>query len=248
MTDDAQADRHGDRLQLVAPDEPLDRRSWVGMQVGVACGRSVCGGSSGISEPFRVVGPVSMLDANAPSAHHASAGGWLALRAEHVHASGRSKGRGTFMAELVTIDGHPYLKRNPLGVLGLSIITLGIYWIVWYYKINVEIQRAENDQTMSPMRSLMAMIFGWLIIVPPFIAIYNTAKHVRDLETRLGIQQTLEPAIALVLMFVFSIGNGIYMQDHLNRAWDAAVTQSSTPPSLPVPPTPPTPPLPPMPA
>ena len=75
------------------------------------------------------------------------------------------------MAELVTIDGHPYLKRNPLGVLGLSIITLGIYWIVWYYKINVEIQRAENDQTMSPMRSLMAMIFGWLIIVPPFIAI-----------------------------------------------------------------------------
>ena len=140
------------------------------------------------------------------------------------------------MAELVTIDGHPYLKRNPLRVLGLSIITLGIYWLVWYYKINVEIQRAENDQTMSPMRSLMAMIFGWLIIVPPFIAIYNTAKHVQSMETRLGIQQTLEPALVLVLMIVLAVGNGVYIQEHLNRAWDAAAGQGSTSPALGSPP------------
>jgi hypothetical protein len=31
------------------------------------------------------------------------------------------------MAETVTIDGQRYLKRNPLGVLGLTLITLGIY-------------------------------------------------------------------------------------------------------------------------
>jgi hypothetical protein len=114
-------------------------------------------------------------------------------------------------------------------VLGLSIITLGIYWIVWYYKINVEVQRAEHDQTMSPMRSLMAMIFGWLIIVPPFIAMYNTAKHVQAMESRVGIQQTVEPALTLVLMVVFSIGNGVYVQEHLNRAWDAA---AKLPPAL----------------
>ena len=96
------------------------------------------------------------------------------------------------MAEMVTIEGQQYMKRNPLGVLGLSVITLGIYFFVWYYKINVEIQRLENDPTMSPTRSLMAMIFGWLIIAPPFIAMYNTAKHVQAMETRLGVQQTLE--------------------------------------------------------
>ena len=139
------------------------------------------------------------------------------------------------MAEMVTIEGQQYMKRNPLGVLGLSIITLGIYGIVWYYKINVEIQRFENDQTMSPMRSLMAMIFGWLLIVPPFIAMYNTAKHVQALETRVGIQQTLEPAITIVLMFLFSLGNGIYIQEHLNRGWDAAGSRAGTPtPPIPV--------------
>jgi hypothetical protein len=129
------------------------------------------------------------------------------------------------MAETVTIEGQQYLKRNPLGVLGLSLITLGIYFFVWYYKINVEIQRLENDQTMSPVRSLMAMIFGWVIIAPPFIAMYNTAKHVQAMETRHGIQQTLEPAFTIALMVLFSLGNGVYIQEHLNRGWDAAGSQ-----------------------
>ena len=141
------------------------------------------------------------------------------------------------MAEMVTIDGQPYLKRSPLGVLGLSVITLGIYFLVWYYKINVEVQRMENDQTMSPTRSLMAMIFGWLIIVPPFIAMYNTARHVEAMERRLGIQQTVEPSLTVVLMLLFSIGNTVYLQEHLNRGWDAAGAQVPAGPS-PIPPAP----------
>jgi Domain of unknown function (DUF4234) len=125
-------------------------------------------------------------------------------------------------------------------VLGLSFITLTIYFFVWYYKINDEVRRFENDQTISPTRSLMAMIFGWLIIVPPFIAMYNTAKHVQTMETRVGVRQTVEPALTIVLMFVFSIGNTIYIQEHMNRAWDQAVgTGQATPaPSFPPPPPP----------
>ena len=141
------------------------------------------------------------------------------------------------MAETVTIEGQQYLKRNPLGVLGLSFITLGVYFFVWYYKINDELRRVQHDETISPMRSLMAMIFGWLIIVPPFIAMWNTAKHVQGMETRVGVTQTVEPAIALILMFLFSLGNGIYLQDHLNRGWDAAtgkVAVPATPPLAPV--------------
>jgi ACR3 family arsenite efflux pump ArsB len=138
------------------------------------------------------------------------------------------------MAETVTIQGQHYLKRNPLGVLGLSFITLGVYFFVWYYKINDELRRAQHDQTISPMRSLMAMIFGWLLIVPPFIAMYNTAKHVQGMETRLGVTQTVEPALAIVLMFLFSLGNGIYIQEHLNRGWDAAAGRTEVPATPPV--------------
>jgi len=133
------------------------------------------------------------------------------------------------MAEMVTIDGQQVKKRNPLGVLGLSFLTLGVYFFVWYYKINDELRRAESDESISPIRSLMAMTFGWLIIVPPFIAMYNTAKHVQGLETRRGVGQTVEPALTIVLMFLFSFGNGIYIQEHLNRAWGGAVARTTEP-------------------
>jgi Domain of unknown function (DUF4234) len=126
------------------------------------------------------------------------------------------------MAETVTIGGQRYVRRNPLGVLGLSVITIGIYFFYWYYTINDEMRRFERDETISPVRSLMAMIFGWIIIVPPFIAMYNTAKHVQTAEQRLGIQPELEPAITIVIMLFVSIGNGIYIQEHLNRIWDRA--------------------------
>ncbi len=155
------------------------------------------------------------------------------------------------MAETVTIDGQEYLKRNPLGVIGLSIITIGIYFFVWYFKVNDEIRRYTHDETMSPTRSLMAVLFGWIIIVPPFIAMWNTAKHLEDVEQRLGVQQTVEPAIVLVIMFVFSIANGAYIQEHMNRAWDAASFGTRTAgggavPPAPLPPsTPPAPPAPP---
>lgn len=144
------------------------------------------------------------------------------------------------MAETVVIDGQSYLKRNPLGVLGLSFITLFIYFFYWYYKVNEEIQRFERDQTMSPVRSLMAMIFGWIIIVPPFIAMYNTAKHIRAAEVRVGIQQQLEPALTIVIMLVFSIANGVYIQEHLNRIWDrsagaGALLPPATSPAPPMP-------------
>ena len=145
------------------------------------------------------------------------------------------------MAETVTIDGQRYLKRNPLGVVGLSFITIGIYFFYWYYKVNDELRLALRDDTISPTRSLMAMIFGWLIIVPPFIAMWNTAKHTEELEERFGVQQTLDAAIALVIMFVFSIANGAYVQEHLNRAWDAAARggRASFGASVPPPPPPP---------
>jgi hypothetical protein len=140
------------------------------------------------------------------------------------------------MAETVTIEGKPYLKRNPLGVLALSFITLGIYGLYWYYKINDEIRTFTKDDTISPVRSLMAILFGWLIIVPPFIAVWNTANHVLKMEEQVGIQSPISPALTIVLLVVLAIGLGIYVQEHLNRVWDKASGQQA--PVAPIPPPP----------
>jgi hypothetical protein len=137
------------------------------------------------------------------------------------------------MAETVTIDGTPFLKRNPLGVLGLSFITFGIYFFYWYWKINDELSSFAHDDTISPTRSLMAILFGWIILVPPFIAIYNTSKHVQGDEQRLELQPELEPAPTIVFLVLFSIVNGLYMQEHLNRLWDGAAGVAQVRPDSP---------------
>ena len=77
------------------------------------------------------------------------------------------------MAETVSIEGQPFLKRNPLGVLGLSVVTFGIYFLYWYYKVNDELRRFVHDESISPTRSLMAMLFGGIIIV----AVHRDVQH-----------------------------------------------------------------------
>jgi uncharacterized protein DUF4234 len=143
------------------------------------------------------------------------------------------------MAELVTIEGQQYKKREPLGVLGLSIITIGIYWFYWYYKINDEIRRFEKDESVRPGMALLAVTLGWFIIVPPFISVYNTSLHIVKMEQRTGIGLQISPALNVILLLVISVGVGIYSQEHLNRVWDAARSAPAAPPvpgGMPLPP------------
>lgn len=142
------------------------------------------------------------------------------------------------MAETVTIAGQQYKKRQPLGVLGLSIITIGIYFFYWFYKVNQEIKQFTGDQSISPGRSLLALIPGFLLIVPPYIAYYNTANHIMKMEQQRGVTSQISPALVVVIGIVFAFAVPPYGQEHLNRVWDAA---SMTPASgsAPAPPPPP---------
>jgi Domain of unknown function (DUF4234) len=126
------------------------------------------------------------------------------------------------VAETVTIQGQSYLKRNPLGVLGLTFITLGIYGLYWYYKVNEEILRYTKDDTISPTRSLLAVFPGGLIIVPPFIAFYNTANHIVRMQQHRSLTSQISPALVVILGVIIFIGMAAYVQEHLNRVWDAA--------------------------
>jgi hypothetical protein len=142
------------------------------------------------------------------------------------------------MAETVSIAGQSYLKRNPLGVLGLAFITIGIYGFYWYYKANEEIKRFTGDQTISPGRSLLAVIPGFILIVPPFIAYYNTANHVAQMQRQRGLSSEISPALVVILGLVIWIGMAAYVQEHMNRVWDSA-SMSGAGAGAPPPPVPP---------
>jgi len=143
------------------------------------------------------------------------------------------------MAQVVNIGGQEFKKRNIVAVWLLPLITLGIFTYVWYYKINDEARRYLGDPSIKPVMSVLAFIPGALLIVPPFISIYNTANRIKRMQQRAGIQEQIHPWIAIVLTFVFSLWT-LYLQLSLNSIWDrylpgigAAPPPAALPPAAP---------------
>ena len=56
------------------------------------------------------------------------------------------------MAPEVTIDGRAYRLVRPIAVFALSVVTLGIYWLVWYYRTNDDIRMYLRNYTIRPPR------------------------------------------------------------------------------------------------
>jgi uncharacterized protein DUF4234 len=134
------------------------------------------------------------------------------------------------MAEEVQIRGTQSTAkiRNPLAPALLPFITFGIYAIVWYYKINREMAdlgkatgRTE-ELGDSPGTSLMAVLFGWIIIVPPFISVYHTFQRQQALRnmTTPG-DDGVEAGLGLLLQIFIGPIAHYMMQSSLNKGWEA---------------------------
>jgi hypothetical protein len=123
------------------------------------------------------------------------------------------------MAEVLNIGGQEFKKRSPLAVWGLSIITIFVYYWIWYYKINDEARRYLGDESISPGVSVLAVSLGTLLIIPPFVSIYRTGERVTRMQEKAGVTNTISPALALVAAIVFLHIHVPYIQENLNKVW-----------------------------
>src|SRR2546423_14753274 len=123
------------------------------------------------------------------------------------------------MAETITLNGYEFKKRSPLAVWGLSIITVYIYYFVWYFKINREARDYLGDQDIRPGIALLAVLFGWiLLLIPPLVSTYRTGQRIERMQQKAGVPATISPGIGLVL-FLLSRLDTCYMQRYHNREW-----------------------------
>ena len=89
------------------------------------------------------------------------------------------------MATEMKIRGTQYevKQRSLWAVALLPFITLGIYNLVWWYKINRELrdygQAKGHDLGQNPTNSVLAFFPGGLIVIPALVSLWRGTKRVQ---------------------------------------------------------------------
>jgi hypothetical protein len=139
------------------------------------------------------------------------------------------------MAEEVAIAGTGARAklRNPLGVVGLSIITIGIYYVFWWYFINREMRdfgRARGtDLGQNPGNSVLALTLGALIIVPALVTLWTTSDRIQRSQEVAGVERPANGPIIFILLLLIGPVGVWYAQRELNKAWTARAELSPIP-------------------
>ncbi len=152
-------------------------------------------------------------------------------------------------------------RRDPALVLVFILLTCGIYYLYFIYKVSEETQDYLGEPDTSPLVDVLLCVLTcglWNIYWD-----YKTGKKIARMYEMAGLPVTDNAALYLILDLIgvggfASVGivNSLLQQDSLNRFWQAAMTSAPSYPSpapgvWPPPPSDPTPtprqPRPPMP-
>jgi hypothetical protein len=142
------------------------------------------------------------------------------------------------VAESISIPGSTGRAkiRSPWGVFLLALITLGIYYLYWYYQANRELR--DYGVGTSPTTSLLALFPGGLVLIPPFVSWWRFFGRLREAEDRAHVAGGTEQWIGFILYviaFFFLPFELVYAQQHLNKLWSSAASMpaagETTPPA-----------------
>ena len=96
-----------------------------------------------------------------------------------------------------------------------------LYWIYVTAKDLSEYGRSKGrDLGQNPTMTLLAITLGWIIIVPPLVAVFRQAKRIQQAQQLNGVQP-FNGWLALVFYIVFSPIYFGFVQSELNKVWAA---------------------------
>jgi Domain of unknown function (DUF4234) len=139
------------------------------------------------------------------------------------------------MAEDLRFRGVDVKKRNPWGIFGLTLITVGIYGFVWWYKMNRELRdysaAAGAPLNNNPARSVLAFIPGFLLIIPPFVSIWKTCERIETVRARVEgrpVQSFASTGLLAILLYIVAALHGVLLGYAMNDMWDSAKARAGT--------------------
>jgi hypothetical protein len=151
------------------------------------------------------------------------------------------------MAQDVVLEGRPYRVRHPLGVVALGVVTLGLYFLYWYYRANDDVRMYVRDYSIRPLVATLAVLAA-MLFVPPALAgliwgsaplrvasaivlvlvvvaaltsYLHTMRRVRRARERAGVAEPVSVGLGFVLFALMPMVGSGFAQASLNAAWTA---------------------------
>ncbi|MGH2905599.1 MAG: DUF4234 domain-containing protein [Solirubrobacterales bacterium] len=149
------------------------------------------------------------------------------------------------MAEIVPISGGPETAkiRSPIAVVALSVVTLTIYQLFWWYFVNRELadlgrKHDREDLGTKPLLSALAIFPGFLLLgIPTIVTTITTYQRMKRAQQLIGVepQQQGNPWIYGVAYVAISLVAWGYLQRELNKIWriDSNPVQEGIPATAP---------------
>jgi Domain of unknown function (DUF4234) len=118
---------------------------------------------------------------------------------------------------------HEVKVRNPWAVALLPIVTLGIYHLVWWYRINKELKAYGEakgyDLGQNPTASLLALFPGGIIVIPALVSYWRGTKRIQG-ASKIAGREPVSGWISLILYLLISPAFWAYLQVSLNNVWE----------------------------
>ena len=109
--------------------------------------------------------------------------------------------------------------RNPFAVWILSIVTLNIYGIFWWYQVNRELQAVGDAYNVrvaaAPAVSALLMALWPIALVPALVTVFFTIGRLRRVQDLVGEDDRANAFIATILCPVLLL-HSYYLQKKLN--------------------------------
>ncbi|HVO53910.1 MAG TPA: DUF4234 domain-containing protein [Solirubrobacterales bacterium] len=118
---------------------------------------------------------------------------------------------------------HEVKVRSIWAAALLPLITLGIYHLVWWYKINKELkgfgEAKGYDLGQNPTNSVLALFPGGIIIVPALITYWRGTKRIMGAANIAG-REPVNGWISVILYLLIAPAFWAYLQNSLNHIWE----------------------------
>ncbi len=120
-------------------------------------------------------------------------------------------------------------KRSFAFIFFVSLFTLGIYWIYWYYKTNAEIKDYAGLKLSPGFRTLYLSV-GSIFVIPFIYAYYVWLRDISNEAKNAGVE-SFSPILNFILLIIplGAIYTMYKVNSTLNKIWEKAATPKPSP-------------------